>query len=191
MANSTFSGPVRSEGGFEQISINSTTGAVTTNLDIDSSGNIDAAAITASGTLTLSGGNGLVITPVALGDEDTTLTAAANGGRVNVVPALTGNRTLTLPSPSAGVYFTFIYGGAAEETENLIIDTGADANFFIGGVTHITGTPASIYSDGDSNSKLTLTDFGLMEINILAKDGTNWYIWGSQQGADAPAFADQ
>ena len=31
MGNSTFSGPVRSEDGFEQITINSTTGAVTTN----------------------------------------------------------------------------------------------------------------------------------------------------------------
>lgn len=51
MANSTFSGPVRSEGGFEQISINSTTGAVTTNLDIDSSGNIDAG----SGTIATTG----------------------------------------------------------------------------------------------------------------------------------------
>ena len=40
MANTTFNGPVRSENGFEQISVTSGTGAVTTNLDIDSSGNI-------------------------------------------------------------------------------------------------------------------------------------------------------
>ena len=40
MANSTFNGPVRSENGFEQISKASGTGAITTNLDIDSSGNI-------------------------------------------------------------------------------------------------------------------------------------------------------
>ena len=40
MANTTFNGPVRSEGGFEQISKNSSTGAITTNLDIDTSGNI-------------------------------------------------------------------------------------------------------------------------------------------------------
>ena len=31
MANSTFSGPVRSQNGFETVSINTTTGAVTTN----------------------------------------------------------------------------------------------------------------------------------------------------------------
>ena len=46
-------------------------------------------------------------------------------------------------------------------------------------------------SNGSSNSSLTLTDFGLFEINILAKDSTNYYIWGYQEGADVPAFADQ
>ena len=48
-----------------------------------------------------------------------------------------------------------------------------------------------IYADGNSNSTLTLTDFGGMEINILAKDSTNWLIWGFSQGVDAPAFGDQ
>jgi hypothetical protein len=107
------------------------------------------------------------------------------------VPALAANRTLTLPTPVAGASFKLVYGGAAEETENLIIDTGSDTNFYLGGVLHITGTPASVYADGNSNSILTLTDFGLMEINIAAKDTVNWYIWGYQQGADAPAFTDQ
>jgi len=171
MGNSTFNGPVRSENGFTVISKNSTTGAITTEFTLD--------------------GDGIKVAPVALTDADTTLTATANGGRTNVVPAITANRTLTLPSPSAGVYFKFVYGGAAEETENLIIDTGSDTNFFLGGVLHVTGTSASIYADGNSNSILTLTDFGLFEINILAKDSTNWYIWGYQQGADAPAFTDQ
>ena len=173
MANTTFSGPVRSEDGFDVVSKNSTTGAITTEFSLD--------------------GSGIQVTPVTFGDEDTTLTATANAGRVNVVPAITGNRTLTLPSPSAGVWFRLIYGGAAEEAENLIIDTGSDTNFFIGGIVHIQSDAdsASVYSDGNSNSKLTLTDFGIFEINILAKDSTNWIIWGYQEGADAPAFADQ
>ena len=166
MANTTFSGAVRSESTFKTVSKNSTTGAIT--------------------EVTTYGG-----APVALSDADASLTNATHSGRTLVVPALAANRTLTLPSPVAGSNFKIIYGGAAEETENLIIDTGSDTNFYIGGVLHITGTPASIYADGNSNSKLTLTDFGLMEINIVAKDSTNWYIWGYQQGADAPAFADQ
>ena len=173
MANTTFSGPVRSEDGFDLVSKNSTTGAITTEFSLD--------------------GSGLQVTPVTFSDADTTLTATANAGRVNVVPAITGNRTLTLPSPTAGVWFKFVYGGAAEEAENLIIDTGADANFFIGGIAHLDSNAdnVSVYSNGSSNSVLTLTDFGIFEINVLAKDSTNWIIWGYQEGADAPAFTDQ
>jgi len=173
MANTTFSGPVRSEDGFDVVSKSSTTGAITTEFSLD--------------------GSGLQVTPVTFSDADTTLTATANSGRINVVPAITGNRTLTLPSPTAGIWFRFIYGGAAEEAENLIFDTGSDTNFFIGGVVHLDSNAdnVSVYSDGNSNSKLTLTDFGIFEINILAKDSTNWIIWGYQEGADVPAFADQ
>jgi hypothetical protein len=63
-------------------------------------------------------------------------------------------------------------------------------NYFIGGVVHTDSNAdnVTIYSDGNSNSKLTLTDFGGMEINILAKDSTNWLIWGFSEGADAPAL---
>ena len=173
MANSTFSGPVRSEDGFDVVSKSSTTGAFTTEFSLD--------------------GSGLQVTPVTFSDADTTLTATANAGRVNVVPALGGNRTLTLPSPTAGVWFRIIYGGAAEEAENLIIDTGSDTNYYIGGIVHLDSNAdnVSVYADGNSNSILTLTDFGLFEINILAKDSTNWIIWGYQEGADVPAFSDQ
>ena len=173
MANTTFSGPVRSEDGFDVVSKSSTTGAFTTEFSLD--------------------GSGLQVTPITLGDEDTTLTATANAGRTNVVPAITSNRTLTLPSPTAGVWFKFIYGGAAEETENVIFDTGSDTNYYIGGIIHLDSNAdnVSVYADGNSNSILTLTDFGLFEINILAKDTTNWIIWGHQEGEDVPAFTDQ
>ena len=168
MAKTTFSGPVRSEDTFKTVSKAASTGTVTE-------------------VITLGDG------PVTLGDEDTTLTNATHSGRLIVVPAITANRTITLPSPVAGAHFKFIYGGAAEEAENLIFDTGANANYFIGGIVHIQSDAdsSSVYSDGNSNSKLTLTDFGCSEINILAKDSTNWLLWGWSEGADAPAFADQ
>ena len=168
MAKSTFSGPVRSEDTFKTVSKAASTGTITE-------------------VITLGDG------PVTLGDENTTLTNATHSGRLIVVPAITANRTITLPSPVAGAHFKFIYGGAAEEAENLIFDTGANANYFIGGIVHIQSDAdsSSVYSDGNSNSKLTLTDFGCSEINILAKDSTNWLLWGWSEGADAPAFADQ
>ena len=168
MATTTFSGPVRSESTVKTISKNSTTGAIT---EIITMG--DA--------------------PVALGDENKTLDAATHSGRTLVVPALSANRTITLPAPVAGQTYKLIYGGAAEEAENLIIVTPGNSNFFLGGIVHLDSDAdnVSVYSDGNSNSKLTLTDSGLFEINIVAKDSTNYYIWGYQEGADAPAFADQ
>ncbi len=168
MANTTFQGPVRSESTVKTVSKNSSTGAIT---EIITMG--DA--------------------PVALGDEDKTLDAATHSGRVLAVPAIGGNRTITLPAPVAGQTYKFIYAGAAEETENLIIVTPGNSNFFLGGIVHLDSDAdnVSVYSDGNSNSKLTLTDSGLFEINIVAKDSTNYYIWGYAEGADAPAFADQ
>ena len=168
MSKTTFSGPVRSEDTFKTVSKAASTGTITE-------------------VITLGDG------PVTLGDENKTLTNATHSGRLLVVPAISANRTITLPSPVAGAHFKFIYGGAAEETENLIFDTGADANYFIGGVVHddSDANNVTIYADGNSNSTLTLTDFGGMEINILAKDSTNWLIWGFSQGVDAPAFGDQ
>ena len=168
MANTTFSGPVRSESTVKTVSKNSTTGVIT---EIITMG--DA--------------------PVALGDENKTLDASTHSGRTLVVPALAANRTITLPAPVAGQSYKLIYGGAAEEAENLIIITPGNSNFFLGGIVHLDSNAdnVSVYSDGDSNSKLTLTDFGLFEINILAKDSTNYYIWGQAEGVDVPAFADK
>ena len=168
MAKSTFTGPLRSESTVKTVSKNASTGTIT---EIITMG--DA--------------------PVALGDEDKTLDAATHSGRTLVVPALGANRTITLPAPVAGQTYKLIYGGAAEETENLIIVTPGNSNFFLGGVVHLDSDAdnVSVYSDGNSNSKLTLTDSGLFEINIVAKDSTNYYIWGYAEGADAPAFADQ
>ena len=83
MAKTTFSGPVRSEDTFKTVSKAAATGAITE-------------------VITLGDG------PVTLGDEDTTLTNATHSGRLIVVPAITANRTITLPSPVAGSHFKFI-----------------------------------------------------------------------------------
>ena len=168
MGNTTYSGPLRSESTIKTVSKNASTGAIT---EIMTMG--DA--------------------PVALADENKTLDAATHSGRTLVVPALAANRTITLPAPVAGQSYKLIYGGAAEEAENLILLTPGNSNFFLGGIVHLDSNAdnVSVYSDGNSNSKLTLTDFGLFEINILAKDSTNYYIWGQAEGVDVPAFADQ
>ena len=175
MANTTFSGPIRSEEGFKSITKNSSTGAITENITY--------------------GNNGLVATPVALADANTSLTAADNAGRVNIIPDVTGNRIYTLPSPSAGLHFKFIYGGVAADASNPIISTGADANFISRGgiVFHdIDGNAiSSVFPNGSSNSKLTVNVPESIEINFIALDSTNWAIWGVIAADTAPAFGDQ
>lgn len=176
MANTTFNGPVRSQNGFQTVSINSTTGAET----------ISPVSL---------GASGIVAAPVSLADANATLTAAANGGGViNLVPNGTQDNTYTLPAPVAGTSFTFVYAGGAADATDFIINTGSDTNFFIGGVTfHDTddGAVSVVFSDGNSNSKLQVNVPAAANITVIAKDATNWQVFGTAVGATAPAFADQ
>jgi len=174
MANTSFSGPVRSQNGFETISINSSTGAVTVGPSFSSSG--------------------VVAAPVSLADGNASLTAAVNAGRINIVPNGTQDNTYTLPTPVAGLMFTFVYGGGAADATDFIINTGSNTNYFIGGVAFNDtddGAASVVFSDGNSNSKLQVNVPAAAQINVLAINGTNWQVWGSVTGATAPAFADQ
>lgn len=56
MANTTFSGPVRSEGGFETISINATTGTVTTTSSFGSAASVPSTVTARSGSALVAGG---------------------------------------------------------------------------------------------------------------------------------------
>ena len=62
MANTTFSGPVRSEGGFTTISKNATTGALTTQSSINSSGfaSFDANKLATEAGTGITGGTGTI-----------------------------------------------------------------------------------------------------------------------------------
>ena len=100
MANTTFSGPIRSESTLKTISKSSTTGAITE-------------------VITLGGA------PVSLSDGNVTLTNATHSGRILLVPDGGQDNTYTLPAPIAGSSFRFVYaGGAADATDALIITPG-------------------------------------------------------------------
>jgi len=169
MANTTFLGPVRSQNGFKAINKDATSGEVT---EISTYGGA----------------------PVALADGNVTLTNATHSGRVLIVPDGGQDNTYTLPTPVAGAMFTFVYGGAAADATDFIIDAGSDTNFFVGNVAFNDtddGAASVVFADGNSNSKLQVNVPGAAVINVMAKDGVNWYVWGSVTGATAPAFADQ
>ena len=117
MANTTFNGPVRSEGGFEQITKNSTTGAITTNLDVDTSGNIST-----TGTLN----NLFPVTSVT----DATLTpTTAQSGTIFSLNRAAGI-TVTLPAAAAGLYYEFHIGTTF--TGTFILQGASSADTFQG-----------------------------------------------------------
>ena len=128
-------------------------------------------------------------------DDDTTYTfLAANSGKVHLMPDLTADDVLTLPAVSDGLNYHIVYVGGAEDGHDWLIDTGSNTNYYIGGLEHqdLDGELiATVYSDGNSNSKLTvLTPGAGTKISLLC-DGTNWYLSGRIVAATAPSLADQ
>ena len=169
MANSTFSGPIRSESTLKTVNKNATTGAITE-------------------VTTLGDG------PVSLSDGDVTLTNATHSGRVLLVPDGTQDNTYTLPAPIAGSVFKFVYAGGAADATDAIIITPGNTNFFIGGVTFLDtdgNAISSVFSDGNSNSKVQMNVPAGFEVTIVGKDTTNYQIFGNVTSTTAPTFADQ
>ena len=168
MANTTFSGPVRSESTVKTVSKNTSTGAIT--------------EVTTFGD-----------GPVSLSDGDVTLTNATHSGRVLLVPDGGQDNTYTLPAPIAGSVFRFVYAGGAADATDAIIVTPGNTNFFIGGVTFLDSDNevSSVFSDGNSNSKIQINVPAGFDITIVGKDTTNYQIFGNVTSATAPAFADQ
>jgi len=169
MANSTFSGPIRSESTLKTVSKNATTGVIT--------------EVTTFGDA-----------PVSLSDGNETLTNAAHSGRVLLVPDGGQDNTYTLPAPIAGSTFRFVYaGGAADATDALIITPG-NTNFYIGGVTFLDtdgNEVSSVFSDGNSNSSIQLNVPAGFDVTIVGLNTTNYQIFGNVTSTTAPAFADQ
>ena len=168
MANTTFSGPVRSESTVKTISKNTSTGAIT--------------EVTTFGD-----------GPVSLADADVTLTNATHSGRVLLVPDGGQDNTYTLPAPIAGSVFRFVYAGGAADATDAIIVTPGNTNFFIGGGTFLDSDNevSSVFSDGNSNSKIQINVPAGFDVTIIGKDTTNYQIFGNVTSATAPTFGDQ
>ena len=169
MANSTFSGPVRSEGGFEQISINSTTGAVTTNFDIDTSGNIDAGSgnIASTGALTIKQkiDNSTFNTGSAVTD---TLTAAESGTLFTING--TGDIVVNMPALSTdnpGIWYEFIVttvvGGST--TVTFVLPGSAVSNFY--GMLQLESGTAANHVGDEAGDTLTLPNSSLSCCKII------------------------
>lgn len=135
---------------------------------------------------------------VNVGDVAAYTVLATNSGKPHVIPGLTADLTLSLPAAEEGLEYEFIYGGVAADAQDWAVDTGADANFFLGGVAHLDTDAGSasdevvpVAPDGDSNSILNVLVPDVGTRVRLVCDGTNWFLDGAVVGATAPTFADQ
>ena len=133
--------------------------------------------------------------PVALADaSSTTLTAATNGGRLNVVADTSQNSTYVLPTPVAGLSFKFVYGGAAADATDHFFAIASNSIYFKGALVHFDSdgnTNAVVYSNGSSNSKISVITANAYEINLVGTSATVYYVSGWVSDVTVPTIADQ
>ncbi len=138
-----------------------------------------------------------LMAPVSLADAAVTLTEATHAGRLLIGNDLTADRTMTLPTPIAGMTFRFVgpnIASAAEDGHDLIISAGTgNSIYFQGQVTFldIDGDAVSVVgSDGDSNETLQINVPGHYDITLVGVSATIWRVSGFVSSDTAPAFAD-
>ena len=168
MANTTFNGPVRSENGFEQISIAASTGTVTTNLDVDSSGNItttgyvsaysNVSSITSATKSVESTDSGTVFTLNRAAGIVVTLPTAAAGYNYTFIvgTTFTGAGQITADNASdllSGFAYVFDQASATDNntfipdaSDDVTIDLGtAGQGWLVGGIIRLVATSASVW----------------------------------------------
>jgi len=137
---------------------------------------------------------GVVFVP----DTDAYTVSSNDSGKIHVMPDLTADCTITMPSEEEGLSYEFWYGGTAADAQDWTFDTGSNDNYFIGGlVQHDTDAggddTAVVDSDNNSNSKLgVLTPIAGTSVKMVC-DGVVWYVNGSVISATdtGVTFADQ
>ena len=177
MANSTFKGPIRTENGFEQITINQY-GEATTNFDIDSSGNVTSSGTVNSRTKV---DNSTFNTGA---DVDTTLPTAQSGTIFNITG--TGDIVVNMPALSTAnvgttyeFFLTTAVGGG--KTVSFVLP-GAAVSAFHGAIQLMGGTAANPASDiiGDILTLVNSTVANArVKLTCVTDDGTN-SIWKTE-----------
>ena len=106
MANTTFSGPVRSENGFEQITKNATTGAVTVSATYGASITGGVQSLSGAGAVDLTN---LVTELTTTGTDALTLADGTTSGQIKIVNMIVdgGDGTLTPTTFANGTTITF------------------------------------------------------------------------------------
>ena len=105
MANTTFSGPVRSENGFEQITKNATTGAITTSATYGASITGGVQQLSGAGAVDITN----LVTEITTTGADALTLANGSAGQIKIITMVVdgGDGTLTPTTFANGTTITF------------------------------------------------------------------------------------
>jgi hypothetical protein len=143
------------------------------------------------------GGGGIKVGNVVnVTDAATYTVLAKNSGKLHVMPNLTADCTITLPSAERGLSYKFVYGGAAADAQDWIINTAATDELYKGGVVHLDHDAGSggdevvpVFADFSNDDTLTVLTPSAGTVINLVSDGTSWYLDGIVVSATAPTLA--
>ena len=135
--------------------------------------------------------------PVIHTDAALTVTEALHGHRIVVVPNVSADRIMTLPTAVAGMTFRFIsnVGTSADGHDvQFQITSGGTTAFYSGAVTFLdTDNEVSVIApDGNSNDFLNVHvpfHFDLTFTGVAASN-VSYAVTGTVSSATAPTFAD-
>jgi len=164
MANTTFSGPVRSENGFEQVTKNATTGAFTVEATYDTRPTFRVAVDNS----TFSGAGGATDT-LTTAESGTTFIVNGTGNNVINMPALSTDNVGTQ-------YHFFLTTAVGGGTTTTFVLPGAGVSNFYGALELMGGTAANPASDiaGDTLTWVNSTVANARcTITCMTDDGTN------------------
>ncbi len=191
------------------INFETTDGKILLNADGATGGDIelnsaDDIILTTAGKLTITNteavtiSGGFVPDTVVVPDGAAYTVLANNAGQTHIVIGQTSDLVMDLPAEADDLYYKFVYAAGAADAQDWSIDSENNTNFFIGGlVQHDTDAggddTATFYSDGNSNSKVSILTPGAGTVVEVWCDGTNWYITGTIVSATdtGVVFADQ
>ena len=128
-----------------------------------------------------------LVNPVSGSASAITITKATHSGRTTVIPQSVGALvTHLMPLPEKGVKYHFVYVGGAVANEDIEFSADASGAHFEGAISFLdTGGSAlaTVYCDGTDDDVIDLKVPNGFDITFVGKDSTNYYVYGSMQGA--------
>jgi hypothetical protein len=159
MANTTFNGPVRSQNGFQTISIDSTTGAVTTTSTLGAETSVTS--LTATGSITSSGTGGVGYATGA-GGAVTQGTSRTTGVTLN---KRCGAITMFTAAGSATAASFTVTNSTVGANDVIILNQASGTNLYVLLVTAVAAGSFTVtfYTTGGTTSDAPVINFAVID----------------------------